>query len=428
MRKPVFWAVLAAGMFLGAALPPLAAEDWPQLQGPHRNGSSDETGLMRAWPKDGPKVLWSIEVGEGFGAPAIYGGSVYFLDRTEDTTDILRCLDLETGAEQWRYAYEAKGSVSYNGSRTPPTVGEKHIFCVGVLGHFHCIDRATHQPVWQHNLVTDFGLEVPRWGISQAPSLYEDLVIVAPQAPDAFVAAYKRDTGELVWKSPSLGLLGYSTPNIVTLDGVPQAVAIGACDKERTHRGSVAGISLEDGHILWSYDGFQCKIPITYPVPLPDDRLFITGGYKAGSAMIQVKREDGTFAVKELFKTDACGSQVHPPVFYKNHLYINSNSNEREDGMMCLTLDGTIKWKTDDFWFGTTFERGNLLLADGLIFNLDGKRGDLYLIEPSPDEYKELASVSVLGGRQIWGPMALSRGKLVVRSQSEMKCLDVKNP
>ncbi len=147
--------------------------------------------------------------------------------------------------------------------------------------------------------------------------------------------------------------------------------------------------------------------------------------------MIQLRREGERFTVRELFRTDACGSQIQQPLFYQGHLYVNSNSNEREDGMMCLTLDGNILWQTRDksqAFFSTTFERGPLMLADNLILNLDGKRGDLYLIEPSPEGYKELAKAHVLDGRSLWSPMALSRGRLLVRSDEQLKCLDVKAP
>ncbi len=405
-----------------------ALADWPQFQGPTRDGSSPETGFARTWPAEGPKVLWTFPLGAGYGAPVVRDGEVYVLDRVNDQQDVLRCLALATGKELWTYAYEAPGNVSHNGSRSVPTVDDRFVYSVGMLGHFLCVDRKTHQPVWAKNLLKDFNVELPSWGIVQEPSLYKDLVIVAPQAQDAFVAAFKQDTGELVWKTPSLGLLGYSTPVITKLAGVDQAVMIGACKKGGGHPGVVAGISLDKGELLWTYDGFQCIIPIPYPAALPDDRLFLTGGYRAGSAMIQVKRENGAFTVKELFKTAACGSQIHQAVFYKDHLYMNSNSNEREDGMLCLTLDGQVKWKTRDAWFSTTFDRGNLLLADGLIFNLDGKKGVLHLVEPSPDGYKELAQAQVFGGKEIWAPMALSNGKLLLRNQEEMKCLDLKNP
>jgi len=404
------------------------AADWPQYGGPDRNNVSSEKGLARKWPEAGPKVLWTVNLGPGYASPSIAGGRVYILDRPDDVHDVLRCLDIKDGKDIWNVTYEAPGSVSHNGSRTAPTVDGQYVYSVGLLGHFYCVDLATNRPVWHKNICADFGLEVPRWGVTQAPSLYKDLVIVAPQAPEAFVAAYRRNTGELVWKSPSLGLVGYVTPVIAALDGVEQAVMVGAGSKDEAVKGAVAGISLEDGSILWRYEGWQCFIPIPYPVILPDDRLFITGGYRAGSAMIQVKKQDGAFAVKELFKTDVCGSQIQQPILFDEHLYLNSNSNEREDGMMCLTLDGQMKWKTKDIAGAPTFERGPLLMADNLIFNLDGKRGILYLVEPSPVGYKELAKVQLLGGKEIWAPMALSDGKLLVRSQSEMKCLDVGKP
>ncbi|HPO13372.1 MAG TPA: PQQ-like beta-propeller repeat protein [Candidatus Hydrogenedentes bacterium] len=402
--------------------------DWPQFQGPNRDGISPETGLLRTWPEEGPKVLWSLPLGAGYGSPSVRDGEVYILDRVDDKQDVLRCLALDTGKELWNYAYDAPGDVSHNGSRTAPTVDERCVFSVGMVGDFVCVDRKTHQPVWKKNLLTEFQMKAPGWGVVQAPSLYQDLVIVAPMAQDAYVAAFKRDTGDLVWKTASLGPLGYSTPVVLKLAGVDQAVMIGACKKGGGNPGKVAGISLDKGEFLWTYDGFQCHIPIPYPTVLPDDRLFITGGYGAGSAMIQVKQENGKFTVKELFKTDACSSQIHQPIFYKDYLYVNSNSNEREDGMLCLSLDGQVKWKTRDTWSSTTFERGNLLLADGLIYNLDGKKGILHLVEPSPEGYKELAQAKIFSGKEIWAPMALSNGKLLLRNQEEMKCLDVKNP
>jgi outer membrane protein assembly factor BamB len=405
------------------------AADWPQFMGPNRDGVSPETGLARTWPDVGPKVLWTLPLGQGYASPSVRDGEVYILDRVDQKQDVLRCLGLNDGKELWNFAYDAPGEVSHDGSRTAPTIDEKCVYTVGALGHFYCIDRKTHKPVWNKNLVADFGAGEPGWGVVQAPSLYKDLVIVSAMAKEGcIVVAYKKDSGEIAWKSAVLGLLGYSTPVVTKLTGADQVVMVAACKKGGGSPGSVAGLHPDTGATLWTYDGFQCPIPIPYPTALPDDRLFITGGYGAGSCMIQVKQQDGKYTVKEMFKTAECGSQIQQPLFYKDYLYINSNSNEREDGMMCMAPDGTIKWKTKDSWFTATFERGPLMLADGLIYNLDGKKGVLYLVDPSPEAFKKLAEVKLLGGKEIWSPMALSQGKLLVRSQSEMKCLDVKTP
>jgi hypothetical protein len=93
-----------------------------------------------------------------------------------------------------------------------------------------------------------------------------------------------------------------------------------------------------------------------------------------------------------------------------------------------MTLDGKVLWRTGDQEGLPTFERGNLLFADGLIIEFDGKKGTLHLIEPSPEGYKELAQAKLFSGKEMWAPMALSQGKLLVRNQEEMKCVDLRNP
>jgi outer membrane protein assembly factor BamB len=300
-----------------------------------------------------------------------------------------------------------------------------------MMGDFLCTDRKTHKPVWQKNFVTEFNADKTRWGIAQAPYLYKNLVIVAVQAPDAFAIAFDRVTGAIVWKSPGLGMPGYVSPLVATLGGVEQLVVLSAStSKDKLENGVVAGLSLKDGTVLWKYDGFQCYIPIPYPVVIPGDRLFVTGGYKAGSVMIQIKKTAKGLESAELFKLPAteCGSQIQQPILYKDHLYLVSNSNEYKSGMTCLSLDGKIKWRTSATPELPGFDLGALMLADDMIIALDGKTGMLHLIEPTPEKYKELARAKVVDGKELWAPLALTDGKLLVRSQDVMKCLDLKRP
>jgi outer membrane protein assembly factor BamB len=415
-------------MLFSVAFPLAASADWPQYLGPDRTGVAKEKGLARTWPESGPKELWKITVGEGYAGAAVSKGEVFVLDRTEDKNDILRCLSLADGKELWNYSYVAEGKYGHNGSRTPPTVDDKYVYSVGLMGDLVCVDRATKKPVWQKNLIKDFNASSPNWGVGQSPLLYKKLVIVNAQGPETGVVAYDRVTGELVWKSPALGLPGYASPSVFTLGGVEQLVAMGASNRDKTELGSTVGISLEDGSVLWKYEGWQCWIPIPNPTLLPDDKLFITGGYGSGSAIIQVKKGASGFEVTEVKKLDAdtCGSQIHQPIVYNDHIYINNNSNEKTNGMSCFTLDGTLKWKTADIETAPKFDRGSLIVADDLIIALDAKSGILYLVEPSPDGYKELAHAPTVEGRELFGPLALSDGKLLVRSQDTLKCLDLK--
>ena len=389
--------------------------DWPQFLGPTRDGKSSETGLDRTLGGGKPKVLWTIDVGVGYAAAAVKDGKVFVLDREASARDVLRCFDLNSGAEQWRYAYDSPGRLSHNGSRSTPAVDDKYVFTVGPFGQFHCISRTTHKLVWQKHLLKDFDSKLPRWGVPQNPLLYRDWVIVAPQGRQVGMIACERATGKIVWKSPSLGRLEYASPIPAKLAGVEQIMTL---SNDR-----IVGVSADTGKLLWTYTGWSCRIPIPSPIPVGDDRVFITGGYGAGSVMIRIVRDGDSFSVRELWKTKAIASATHQPILLNDHLYIDSNTKKIHRGLLCMDLDGKVKWETGR---RPNFERGNLLFADGLFYNMDGVTGVLHLIEASPREYKELAQVKLLGGKEIWAPMALSEGKLVLRDQNQMKCIPVK--
>lgn len=420
--------IAAAALSFSLPLGGSFAADWPQYLGPDRMPVSPASGLAREWPADGPRVLWRLPLSEGYSSAVVRDGEVFVLDRIQERTGVLRVLDLETGEQKWTFEYDEPGRMRYRGARNVPAVDETGVFFVGPFGDFICVDRTTRQARWRWNFLTDFDAAMPMWQIAQSPLLCGDWVVVCPQGAKAGVAAFDKRTGDAVWKTrPLAGKAGYVSPQAATLAGVDQILAISASGRgDDPTRGETVGIDAKTGEILWNYDGFQCQTPITPPLPVGEDRIFITGGYDAGSAMLEIARNaDGAFAAKELFKTQACGSQTHPPALFEGHLYVNSNDNSRRDGMMCLTLAGEVKWKTA---LSPNFEKGALLLADGLILNVDGAKGDLRLIEPSPAGYKELAHASLLEPKGAWAPLCLVGEKLILRDQTQLLCLDVKNP
>ena len=138
------------------------AADWPQFCGPARDGKSPETGLIHAFPADGPKVVWTVRLNEGFGSAAIVDGELYVIDH-EGANDQIRCFDAATGQEKWKCEYEAPGKVDFKGSRGVPAVTDKYVIAVGPFGHAACVDRKTHEKVWLVNVLTDFGGKTPVW-------------------------------------------------------------------------------------------------------------------------------------------------------------------------------------------------------------------------------------------------------------------------
>lgn len=416
------------GLILGLMLalaPALLADDWPQFNGPKRNNQSAETGILaRSWPESGPKELWSTTVGVGFGGPAVVGDEVYLLDREEDERDVLRCLSLKTGKETWRVQWDVPGRISYNGSRAVPTVTKTQIFAVGPFGHMYCVDRKTHKTTWRRSLVDDFGSRVPRFGFSQSPLVVGDLVIVGAAGSKGSVVALKTATGKVAWAAPAVRRGGtYESPVLRTLCGVEQVTAqVG---------GTLMGLKPDTGSVLWKYTEWSNRNPIPHATQVGKDKLFLTAGYGAGSRMVKIAKSGDAWSTSTEFVIEQEGSQIHPALLHGDHLYANFNRNRNlrrseSFGMACIDMKGNVLWKTA----GTpAFNRGNLIMVDGLIIALGGEDGVLRLIEPSPKKYKEISSIKVFKAarrqNQIWAPMAFVGGKLVLRDQGTIKCLDI---
>lgn len=427
-----------------------SAQDWPQFLGPERNSTSPEKGILRTWPETGPEVLWTVNVGIGYGGPIVKDGKVYLLDRDDKVGDNLRCFDLATGKELWNFAYDAPGTVMFPGSRSVPVIDGNFVYSCGQYGDLYCIDINTHKPVWNKQIWTDFGGELPEggnpgfggpfptWAISQCPLVYGDLLIVASQAPQAGVVAFDKLTGEVKWKTLSLGNTGYVSPTLVKIDGNDHLVMITASSGGRGGQelvpGNVVGIDPQKGDILWKFGNWLCGIPVPGAVDAGDNKLLITGGYELGALMLKVeKKTDGRYSATELFRTEEFGDQTKTPIFYKGYFYAQYGTNNKRDGLSCMDMDGNIMWKTKR---APDFNKGSMIIADGLMLATDGAK-KLYLIEPNPTAFKPISSAELLAeqksddpgaarfGTQNWAPLALAKGKLLIRDQSRMLCVKV---
>lgn len=430
-QSKVYFPILVMVLFMSN----LCAQDWPQYLGPDRNSESPQENLLRSWPESGPEIRWTMKVGLGNGGPIAKDGRVYFLDRDDQVGDMIRCFDLSSGEELWSYSYDAPGTVRFSGTRSVPAIDGDYLYSCGHNGDLYCIDINTHKPVWNKNIWTGFGgEEIPVWAIAQCPLIYGDMLILAAQTPEAGVVAYDKLTGEVKWKTPSLGREGYVSPSMVTIGGAEHVVMVGASigRGEDQTGGKVIGIEPLTGEILWEYTNWQCMIPAPSAFDAGEGKVLIVGGYEAGSAMIQVEKSaDGTYSVTELYKNVDFGAHTKPPLFYEGYFYAQYSTNRRRDGLVCMSMDGELMWKTGR---APGFNKGSMILAEGLIFATDGDMS-LYLIEPDPTAFKPIASAEVLEiaadladtkyGNQNWAPIALADGKLLIRDQNQIVCVQV---
>ena len=406
-------AVLLALSFAAGGL----LADWPGFLGPNRTGvSPDKTTLARSWPKDGPRQLWTRQMQTGFGGAAIVDGRVYVMDRQPQKQDVLLCLDLETGQKKWEYRYDAPGKLRYKGSRATPSVDANHVYTVGPFGQVHAISRETHKPVWTRDLAKDFGGEVPMWAYASSPLLLSELVVLAPQTPTIGLVAVQPGSGKVVWKSAALGEAGHSSPMLMTLDGVEQIVMLA--------RKQLAGVDPNTGKVLWRFKDFTSLRPIPQPVKVGKRELFFTSGYGMGGVLLRITRDEaGNWAISEAARNKSISSHIATPILHDGHIYLPGNSRNIDEGLLCVTPETEVLWKTGR---RPSFGFGSQLLADGLLVIADAQKRDLVLVDPNPKKYRELARADILTGRNPWGPLAIDKGRLIVRDSEKLLCLDLR--
>jgi len=192
---------------------------------------------------------------------------------------------------------------------------------------------------------------------------------------------------------------------------------------------NLMGIAAADGQLLWSTPFSARIVAVPSPVSIGDGRIFVTSGYEAGSAMFQVEKGASGFTARKLYALTSTqfNSEAQTPVLFQDHLF--AVSSKTRGRFTCLRLDGTVVWQSPvvsgNADASRTFNLGGFLLADGMFFILDGQTGMLRLVEANTKEYRELASAQILSGEDVWGPLALSNGKLIIRDMHQMVCLEV---
>jgi outer membrane protein assembly factor BamB len=409
--SPVAQGKLTTGEGTPAELPGA----WPGFRGPARDGLAPEpVPLADSWGPGEPRALWSIQAGEGYAGAAILNGRVYLMDYDRTAgTDALRCLSLADGREIWRFSYPVAVKRNHGMSRTVPAVSNTHVIALGPMCHVSCLDAATGAFKWGLDLVREYAATVPPWYAGQCPLLDGDRVILAP-AGTSLLLAVDCESGRVLWQTPNPR--GWKMTHVsvtpMELAGRKTYVYCG-------HRG-VAGIAADDGSLLWDTEAWKISIAtVASPVALPGDRIFLAGGYKAGSMMLEITCRDGNWSAAPTLRLDqdTFGATQQTPVFHDGYLYGVRPSGE----LVCLDPAGKIRWTSG---MNHRFGLGPFLIAAGklLVLNDDGQ---LTMAAATPDAFRPLATAKVLAGHESWGPMALAGNRLIVRDLTTVTCLDL---
>ncbi len=409
---------LVGRLVRGPGRPADITGSWPRFRGPaFDNVCRDPTPLARSWGEGGPPVLWSRRLGEGYAGAVVHGGRVYVLDYDHEAqADTLRCLSLADGQEIWHFSYPVKVKRNHGMSRTLPAVTDKHVATLGPKCHVACLDAKTGEPRFPIiDLVRDYGAKVPPWYAGQCPLIDGERLILAPGGPDALLMAVDCNTGKVLWKTPNPDRWRMTHSSIMPMEFAGRRMFVYCAS------GGVVGVDAEDGKVLWKTPEWRISIAnVPSPVPLGGGRIFLTGGYNAGSMILQLEEKDGKIEAKPLrrLKAKVFDSPQHTPILYRGHLYAVCADGQ----LACATPEGEVLWKSGA---NHRFGLGPYLISDQGLLYVMNDTGVLTLAEASPGGFKLLARARVLDGRESWAPMALVAGRLIVRDMDRMVCLDV---
>ena len=399
---------------------PFAADEWPQWRGPNRDAVSSSTGLLADWPEDGPPLEWTAKgLGRGMSSVSVADGRIFTVGKRQGQGVCLIALDSERGEEIW--ATPLSGDGEPNGT---PTVHGDHVFAITYDGGLVCAETATGRVVWQKNLVTDFGGEVPGWGFSESPLVDGEVVVCTPGAKDALIVALDKSTGGVIWKSAAPGEMegrghggaGYSSVVVGRGAGIRQYVQLVG--------NGVIGVSAADGTPLWGYARIANGVA-NIPTPIVQgDYVFVSSGYGAGTALLRLEAAAGGVKVNEVYFHPGNKMQCHHGgmVFVDDHVYFGHGHDQ---GLpICVEfLTGKAAWGPER---GPGSNSAAVVYADGHLY-FRYQDAIMALIEATPEDYRLKASFTLPSQLDnSWPHPVISSGRLYLRDQDVLMCYDLR--
>jgi outer membrane protein assembly factor BamB len=391
-----------------------AAGNWPQWRGPNRDGVSTETGLLTHWPDEGLPVLWKVPGGEGYSCIAISDGRLYTMVDRGDTEWVL-CLDAGTGQELWKVpTAKSYTNGQGNGPRSTPTIDGPRVYCLGATGALWCLDKETGSEIWRANILDDFSAENLTWGVSTSPLVEGDMLLVMVGAPGASVVAFNKNNGNVVWQAHD-DVASYSSPIAITVDGVREIVFYAGK--------ALFGMSPADGAVHWRLEWLTTS-DMNIATPIYDSAtqlLFVSASRDTGrcSAYRLSSSSGGTVTAEHVYTNKNMKNHFNGCVLVDGYLY--GFDTGRSDALKCIRLEDG-----EQMWEDPSVGKGSLVYAQGLLF-LVGENGAVALAEATPEGYREHGRMDLLQ-HKAWTPPVLAGGKLYVRDEHDIVCLDARAP
>lgn len=407
----------------------VSAADWPQWRGPNRDGISPETGLLKSWPKDGPKLLWQADLGgAGYASPVIVGDRLYITAAEDDVKgfkEFAVCLNTKDGSRVWKQQLPSgEGGYSTDwgsGPRGTPTADGDYLYTLGARGDVSCLKTADGTQIWSVNLVKEFNGGIPGWGYSESVLIDGDKLICTPGGNQGTLLALDKKTGKKLWQSSELkDGAGYASVVAVDVGGTRQYI---------TQTASAAvGVRAEDGKLLWRVAQLRRAVAVI-PTPVVDGNLaFFTSGYGAGCELIKIEVSDtGDFKATPVYTRNQVLANHHGGIIRMgDHIYGHSDTGNR---WVCIDYKEDA---TDPVSFHAKFDKGSVVAAEGLLYLYGQSKGTVALVEAGPKGWVEKGRLEIPQKSKfprrsglIWTHPVIAGGKLYLRDHELLFCYDI---
>lgn len=405
MRSCYHYLLLTCLIAPAAALPvaTASADAWPTFRGPNRDGKSMETGLLKEWPAEGPKLLWKATgIGQGY-ATVSTDGTAILTTGDVDGKFVLFAFDME-GKPLWQTAVCPAWAGDHPGTRSTPTIDGGNVYVLAGTGLLGCFDLKTGDAKWSRTM-QEFGGVSNRWGYAESPLVLGNHVLVKPGG-EHFIVALNKTDGKQAWASEGFSAASeYSSLVPFAYDNTPMLVT--GSDQ------GLACFNAQTGAFLWS-DDFSEGNTANCPSPaFADGYVFWANGYGQGG--ICMKLEAGGKATRAWTTRDMV---CHHGGYIIDRGYIYGDNGR---GVSCLDL------KTgEEKWSDRAVGKGSLCWADGMLYLFSEKGGQAALATCSPGGLEIRGMVQVDGDGPSWAYPVIAGGRLYLRYDMNLYCFDVK--
>ncbi len=419
-RRVIVKIVTAVTVVIPLSASATRGADWPQWRGPERSGVSEETGLLKEWPQDGPPLAWkSSGLGKGYSSVSVAAGRILTMgDR--DGAEYLIAVSAKNGEKIWSTKIGKRWRDG--GPRSTPTIDGNAVYCLSPHGDLVAVRARDGREVWRKDMEKDLGGHMMSgWGYSESPLVDDNKLICTPGGDEAALVALNKKTGRVIWKAaiPEAGGAAYASVVVAEVGGIRQYITL------LGKSGGLVGVAAKDGRLLWRHNKVAngtANVPT--PVVMGDLVFYSTGYGDGGSVLLRLVPDGKKIEAEEVYVKSARELQNHHGgvILVGDHLFGGHGHNNGFP--FCVELQtGEDSWKRGR---GPGTGSAAIVYADGHLY-FRYENAVMALIEASPDGLKVKSTFKIPDGKKpSWSHPVIAGGRLYLRDADRLLCYDLK--